>query len=511
MLLAILLVAAGGCALPRMATTGFIERENDADRQAPPRAASSQTSGTVQQAAFQEIPADSSSRKANGLSRVVAHSTDSSVTSPLEEPSANIDLRGSGPEQITQEQTPLSVDDCVQLAVSSHPRVLAAQARVAAARSRIPQERALEDPMLDNQFWPIPGNAMQLVDGRMQNQLALSQRVPWPEKLQAKAAIACREMQMAQAEVQTIQLEIAESVRIAYYELWFAERAAAIIQENEQLVADLIRTSESRYRTGGSQQDVLNAEIERERLQQQLFEYRGQSEAAKAELAALLRQPQTLNIKSDEALSMDKLPARLDELIATAERCNPALRGLAFAIQRDIQRQRLADLQRYPDFQLGTQYGFMTRDQALSPQADGVDMISFSAGVTLPIWRDKIRGGISEAYAERANSSQLYQSEQLTIAGQLRRLLAEITALDQQRTLFNERIIPRAQQALQIASSEYTVGKSSFVQLTRNYQELLMYRLQIARFDSAIASNEARLARIVACPQLLNEQVILKQ
>jgi outer membrane protein TolC len=400
----------------------------------------------------------------------------------------------------------ITVENCVQIAIVSHPRVLAAEARVAAARNRIAQARALEDPILDNMFWPLPVNSQQLVGGRMQDQMALTQRVPWPEKLDAKASIACREVQIAQAEVQTIQLEIAESVRLAYYELWLAARGAEIITENDKLVSDLIRTSESRYRAGGSQQDVLNAEIEKERLQEQLLDFQGQEQAARAELAALLRQPQTLNVKTEQELSFENLPSRLDVLVATAERCNPALRGLAHTIQRDIAKQRLADLQRYPDFQFGTQYGFMTRDQAMSPVADGIDMISFSAGVTLPIWKKKIRAGVGEAYSDRVSSSQLYESEQLTIEGRIRRLLAEITALEQQRRLYTERIIPRAQQALEIASSEYTVGKTSFVQLTENYQELLAYRLQIVRFEAAIAGKEAQLERTVGCAELLKTE-----
>ncbi len=63
----------------------------------------------------------------------------------------------------------------------------------------------------------------------------------------------------------------------------------------------------------------------------------------------------------------------------------------------------------------------------------------------------------------------MHQSEQLTIAGKLRRLLSEIDAFDHQRSLYNDRIVPRAQQALDISLSEYVVGKTSFVLLTDKY------------------------------------------
>lgn len=403
-------------------------------------------------------------------------------------------------EQSLNNAEPLSVEACVQIALASHPKIVAARFRVQAAQNRVPQARALEDPMLDNMFFPIPGNSLQTAGGRMQNTIGLSQQIPWPEKLKARAAVACQEVHIAQAEVNSTELEIAEAVRLAYYEVWFADRGTEILLANQKLVADLIRIAEARYKTGGSQQDVLNAEIERERLSQQLLDLASSRAAAEAELAAYLQQPQTFALKTDDSLSIDELPTRLDLLIASAEQCNPELRGLGSQIQRDVQKQRLANLQRYSDFQVGTQYGFMTRDRALSPVADGTDNISFSIGMTLPIYRSKINGSINEAVANRASTVRIRQSEQLTIEGRLRRLLAEVDAIDQQRTLYKERVIPRAQQALEIALSEYTVGKTTFVQLTDNYTELLMYQLQVTKLESTLAAKLAQLERTVGCP-----------
>ncbi len=394
----------------------------------------------------------------------------------------------------------LSVESCVQMALAGHPKIVAARYRVQAAQNRVPQAKSLEDPTLGNNFFPFPDNALQTAGGRMQNTMGLTQNVPWPEKLKARAAIACQEVHIAQAEVESIQREIAEAVRLAYYEVWFAQRGTAILIDNQKLVDDLIRVAEARYRAGGSQQDVLNAEIQRERLGQQLLELASQRAASEAELAAYLQQPQSFSIVTAASLDLTDLPTQLDELISLAEQCNPELKGLGYQIQRDLQKQRLATLQRYSDFQLGAQYGFMTRDQSVSPVADGSDNISFSVGLSLPIYRNKIQSGINEAAANRVSTARLRQSEQLTIEGRLRRLLSEIDSLDQQLTLYRERIIPRADQALEIALSEYTVGKTTFVQLTENYTELLMYQLQVIKLESTLASRLAQLERTVGCP-----------
>ncbi len=154
--------------------------------------------------------------------------------------------------------------------LAQHPSIQAARQRVSAEVNRIPQARALPDPMFNNTFFPSQDQSIQTAAGRVGNQMALSQAIPWPEKLRTKAAIVNQEVQIAQAEVNRIEREITESVRLAYYEVWFATRAAAIINETKGLVDDLTKVAEARYRSGGTQQDVLRAQLESDRLDDQL-------------------------------------------------------------------------------------------------------------------------------------------------------------------------------------------------------------------------------------------------
>jgi len=393
----------------------------------------------------------------------------------------------------------LSLDELVTAAISNHPKVQAAQAQISAAQNRVILARALPDPMAETMFWPIQGNAQQLASGRMQNQLSFSQTVPWPDKLQTQAQVACQEVRMARAELRDIENEIAESVRMAYFEIWFAHRATKIVTENRQLALDIVKVAEARYAAGGSQQDVLRAEVEVQKLEKELLELAKESEIAQAELATLVRQPTDFVVEVAQDLPVIDVPKQLELLLTEAERCNPQLQELAWQIQRDIEKQRLADLQRYPDITYGFQYGWMTRDAALDPVADGIDNISFSVGTTLPFWKRKIQAGVCEASADRLRSIQLHDAEWNSIAGRLRRLVQEAQALDQQRTLFEERIIPRAVQALEVAQADYTVGKTTFVQLVENFTEVLTFRVQLARLDASLSSVMAQLQRTVGC------------
>ncbi len=389
----------------------------------------------------------------------------------------------------------------VGLALAQHPSIRAARQRVSAQVNRIPQVRALPDPVFNNTFWPIQDQSLQTAAGRVGNQMSLSQAIPWPEKRRTQAAIATQEVQIAQAEVDRIEREITESVRLAYYEVWFATRAIAILEETKGLVNDLTRVAQARYRSGGTQQDVLRAQLESDRLEAQFVRVVKQKRVAQADLATLVQQPVTLLAEATDDLGLADVPAQLDELIALAEQCNPELAGLAWEIARDRQSQRLACLQKYPDLQVGLHWGLVSDDDnVISPVADGHDQISFNVGTTLPIWREKINAGIREASHRTSSTTQRFEAERDALSGKLRRLLAQADAFSEQREIYEQRIIPRTEATLKLAIADYRGKRTDFFSLMETYRELLMFETQLARIEASLAGTIAQIERAVGCP-----------
>ncbi|MFG0264213.1 MAG: TolC family protein [Rhodopirellula sp. JB055] len=380
--------------------------------------------------------------------------------------------------------------------------MLAARQRVAAASNVIPQAKALPDPTFNNTFWPFHDNALQTAGGRVGNQMSVNQKVPFPDKLKTKAIIASREVQIAQTEVDGIAREITESVRLAYYEVWFATRAIAIIEETKDLVADLTDVAEARYRSGGSQQDVLRAQLETDRLDEQLITLRRQKQVAQADLATLLQQPVDLLPEATDELGITDTPQQIEELIALAEQCNPKLRGLAWEIQRDRDKERLACLQQYPDFNVGLSWGLISDGHdVISPVANGNDNLSISFGTTLPIWREKINAGIREAAHRRSSTTRRLEAERDELYGKIRRLIVQADALAEQRDIYENRIIPRTEGTLELSIADYRGKRTDFFTLIETYRELLMFETQLARIDATLAGTIAQLDRTVGCPQ----------
>lgn len=397
-------------------------------------------------------------------------------------------------------ETPEGVEHFVTLALAGHPSIQAARQRVAVEMNRIPQVSALPDPRFNNTFWPIHDQALQTAAGRVGNQMSISQEIPWPEKLRTKAAIVHQEVQVAQAEVQRIEREVSESVRLAYYEVWYATRAIGIIKETEELVKDLTTVAEARYRSGGTQQDVLRARLESDRLANQLVSLQRQKKVAQADLAALVQQPVTLLPEASSEIALVDVPQQLDELISLAEQCNPQLKGLAWEVQRDRQKQRLACLQKYPDLQVGLNWGLVSDNgNILSPVANGHDQINFSVGTTLPVWRAKIDGGVREAGHRTSSTTRRLDAERDSLYAELRRLLSQADAFTEQRDIFQKRIIPRTEDTLKLAIADYRGRRTDFFSLVETYRELLLFETQIARIEASLAGTLARIERAVGC------------
>lgn len=398
-----------------------------------------------------------------------------------------------------------SVQHLVDLAKTNHPRVQAARARVAAAANRVPQAGALEDPMLNNSFYPISDQALQTAAGRAGNMLSIAQKYPWPEKREARAEIACRELQMARAKLSQIELEIEEMVRLAYYELWFAARAIQISEQSREVAVEIVKLAEARNAAGGSQQDVLRAQLQLDALDDRLIDLRRQKAVAQADLAALIQQPSLLGIEPVAQLDVTQAPEQLEALFSAAEQCSPRLRESRWLVSRDRQKQRLACLGKYPDFNLGAGWQTITETDAVSPVANGHDNVNFMVGVTLPIWRDRINAAIREASCEVAASSREFNAARDDTFRQIRRLTEQAYAADEQLRLYNERILPRAKRALQLVSADYRGRLVGFAEVTDGFTEVLMLELQAARAEAKLAGAVAQIQRAVGCEVVAGE------
>lgn len=397
-------------------------------------------------------------------------------------------------------EDPHDVDFFVQVALERNPEIIAAQRAVNAQSYVIPQVTALDDPMLTDTFQPFDGNAVQTAAGRGPNTLTLTQKLPWLGKLRVRGEVAEQDTKMALTRLAQAQLKVIEDVKLAYHELSFNQEAIEIVEGDRDLLQQLLQFADARYRTGKtSQQDVLRAEVELEKLEDRLIALRRQQGLAQADLARVLHTSPDSEFMAVTGIEVPPVPQQIDALYEAAVRCRPELQERLHAIIRNERKRELARLNYYPDFNVGLGWQAITGDDAISPVANGNDNVSMMIGVSLPVWRDKLNAGVREAESRTVESARRYDASRDDTMRMIRRYVVQAEALEQQINLYQDSIIPKSEQALRISTADYRVSKVDFQQILDNWSDLLMFHLQVVRFEASLNQTLASLERVVGC------------
>jgi len=394
---------------------------------------------------------------------------------------------------------PRPVGDFIHRALEENRGVQAARANVLALRERVPQVTALEDPIVQNLIWPFPMNGPQYsLMGYNPYQLVITQLFPWFGTLRLRGEAAEQEARVALMELGAAQLEVIADVKQAYYNLYFNQRAERILTENRKLASDFVEIARVRYQTGEtSQQDVLRAQNAVTDVDAELTTARQGVAEARAALARRLHVSPEMELTALEEISFGDVPAQIDWLYQLAITARPELKGQLAAVARDMREVELARKKYYPNLDLGVTYMDMSRSGAMSPMADGRDMVGFNIGFNLPIYRAKLAAGVREAEARAVADMKQYEYLRDQTLEEIKSLMAEAKARREVADLFRSGYLPRGRQALEVAANDYRTGNRDFVSLITAWRELLQIELQLARFETELGQALARLERVV--------------
>ncbi len=393
---------------------------------------------------------------------------------------------------------PQPVQTYVRFALAQNPGIHAARKRVEAAAMRVPQAASLNDPMLDTIGWPIFPTVPQVASGRNTVDMMVSQEVPWLGKLATKAAVAEEEVNVARAQLASAELRAIEEVKRAYYELYFVQTAIRITEQDRRLLADLVQIAETLYRTNRtSQQDVLRLQAELSNVDGELIRMRQMQASAQADLAQVLHVSPETPVGAETGLPSEEVPRDLERLYEQAIAARPELHAMLAEIQRDRRMVEVARLDYKPDFTFQFGWGEMTTNRALAPTADGIDDLTVGLSVTLPVYRKRLDAGVREAEAAVVASARVYDQMKDQTQRDVKSLFAQATSQRDLEQLFRHSIIPKTEQAFQIAMREYQVGQTEFAELIGTWRELLRFHIAHVQLESQLRQTLASLERVV--------------
>jgi len=385
----------------------------------------------------------------------------------------------------------ISLQTLVAEALEQNPEIRAMRRSFDMMRARVPQAKALPEPMLSYGYTGnaafIPPFEIQKGDPSSARALSFTQEVPYPGKLAIKGKMATVEAEAEWWTYEQVRLNVIAEVKDAYFDLFYLHKAIETVTKNRELVEKFARIAEAAYSVGkGIQQDVLKAHVEISKLTDQLTVLEQRRRTAEARINSLLfREPET-PVGKPEEIKPREFILSLEELNEAALANYPALKAQRRKIDREQYGVELARKDFYPDFTIGVTYF----NRPGMPEMYGVNI-----GVKIPLyfWQ-KQRPAVAEATASaRAQRGRLENATALLFFRIKDRYLA-VTTAQRLMKLYDATIIPQSSLALESAISGYEVGKVDFLTLLDNLVTLLNYELgyyeQLSNQEKAIAALE---------------------
>lgn len=388
----------------------------------------------------------------------------------------------------------IGVEDLVRLALERNPAIRAAENRVHRLANRIPQVTSLDDPMLG--VTPI-GEMAETAAGQVAVMSSVSQRLPFPGKLETKGRIAEQEVAEAMQRLKEVRIQVVADTRLAWWSSYDALRAIEVTERNRTLVAQFRDVADAKFRAGTTaQEDVLRASLELHNLDSELYLLAQRRTSSQAMLNQLIDRPVDAPIPAPPIRGIEEKAFELDALLREASKVHPAIRALQERVEAFRHRTELARLNRWPDLTASVSYNLVD-SEGLSGVANGDDQWWIGLGVNLPIWTARLDAAEREALRGRLESAAALHAEMNRIGFRVQDALVKVQTHESQAKLFRDVIIPQAEQTVDASLSSYRAGNVEFLTLIDNWRKLLVFERTYHHHLAELERSFAELQRSV--------------
>jgi outer membrane protein TolC len=379
--------------------------------------------------------------------------------------------------------SPLSLGDVVRIASERRDEIEAARARVRAGEARPAIVSALSDPMispsLDHKPFMMWGADVSVT---------IEQQIPLSGIRAHRRAAALADVDRLRAEANRTTLDVGIDAANAYLMLQERRRTAALLNEQVAFARDVVNAANARYAAGTApQSDVLRAEVEVARLGAIARALVGEVRGAEAMLNTSLARDPELAVP-ELALPVLAQPVPSWSALKSAVTARPELAaGRAEIVRAEAEVQVMRDMYRpMATIRTGPAY----------TMAEGRGWMAM-VGLSLPIWRGKLRAGVAEAQAMRAMAEADLRAMTRMIEGEAAAAVSQLQAARDRQDALNTDVLPRARMAIEPAVASYASGQLPLVSVIESIQALWLVQSDLIAADTQLGLAWARLGRAI--------------
>lgn len=385
--------------------------------------------------------------------------------------------------------SPLRPDDVLTYVHSHRAEIKAAKAKAAAAAAVPKIVTALPEPMVMAAFDHLP---LKLHGADWS--VLVQQDFPLGGTLGAKGKAAEAAARAAAADAQTVQLDV-EYEALGAYLMWLElQRMTTVVDEQLLIAQQELSVANIRLTVAqAGSADVVRALTEIARLE-------GERKALDAELAAARS---SLNAALGRSIAAELPPAELTvpstDPISSAELAKVAFekRPELVAVKARVEKAG-ADV----DVMLSMFKPMaFVRGGYSQTMADGPGVM-LMVGVGIPIWRDKLDAGVTEAKSMKSMAEAEVDAMKKVIEGEVGAAREQVIAARVRLATARDKVLPLAKQSLTLTLSSYGAGQTPFVSVLEAARLVRDSRLEEVVAEVKLAAAWARLGRTVGVAKI---------
>ena len=379
--------------------------------------------------------------------------------------------------------SPLGLGDVIRLAIERRDETQAARARIRAAEARPTIVSALQDPMIAPSLDHLP-----FMLGGADVSFTIEQQIPLSGIRGHRRASAVADVDRMRAEASRTTLDVGLQAVNAYLMVQERRRTEALVFEQLSFARDVVSAANARYASGtAAQSDVLRAEVEVARLDALARALVSEVRGAEAMLNTSLALDAEGPVPPFASLAFAQPPPSWTA-IKSALTVRPELvAGRAEVVRAEADVQVMRDMFRpMATIRTGPSY----------TMTDGKGWMAM-VGLSLPIWRDKLRAGVAEAQAMRAMSEADLRAMTRMIEGDAAVAINQLQATRDRQAALTTDVLPRARMAIEPAVAGYTSGQLPLVSVIEAVQALWLVQADLIAADTELGLAWARLGRAI--------------
>jgi len=359
-------------------------------------------------------------------------------------------------------QGTLKLSELIEEALERNPGIVAAQERWQSAQEIIEARRTLPDPEFSYTYFV---ESIETRVGPQKNVFGAKQKFPFYGKRDLMAEVASKEAKALEATYEAIKQEIVRQVKRSFYELFYISKIIDITQEEKEILRRFEQITRTKYSTGkGSQQSILKVHVEISQLEDRLLALANQKQTAEAMINTLMDRPADYPLGKPVQPKFREFFYIQPELFRLSKENRPELKAGIALIEKSEKAHSLAEKEYYPDLTIGANY-FQIDDGPLPFPDNGEDAFNVMFSINIPIWRTKLSSQVRSA-------SQMIKAQKSDYESILNRTWFEvkdnyfkIQTARETFDLYENVLIPQAEQSMKSAEVGYTTGIVDFLDL----------------------------------------------